>query len=401
MGFRLNRGGINYCSIEPSVRLFTDTANHSTLTFVGDSRSGERIRAKFIWVICIGPRRARVPSTLTDRCGTPARRIIPERIPPLRLKCALRKVIGTAPYQFVMHRNLQRALLVAVFALFAAVLVWGLTRSSNGKPTPPEVKLEKRPERIISLSPGVTEILFAVGAGPRVVANTIVDNYPPEAKALPKVGGFSPNTINIEAILALKPDVVFVAGAFQETVIAQAMSERGIPIIIVEPNSIDDVLKAIQLIGRLTETSEKAEAVIADIRNRREAVRKRVEAIPVEARPRTVYILNEEPLMAIGSGSFVAELLKESGAKNIFGDIQQQFPRVGDEDILSRGADIIIAQNHLDGGPSTSLAKRPGWEKLNAVKNGKVIAIDPDLLTRPGPRLIDGLEALEKAIAGR
>ena len=105
--------------------------------------------------------------------------------------------------------------------------------------------------------------------------------------------------------------------------------------------------------------------------------------------------------MAVGSGTFVSELLAEAGSRNIFGEMKQQYPKIGDEDILSRNAEIVICPDHVGGGLSKLLAQRPGWQNLNAVKNGKVIAIDPDILTRPGPRLIDGLEALEKALGGK
>jgi len=297
------------------------------------------------------------------------------------------------------------------FYPFLLLLALGCQPSGCGRPvSPPDtptlpavtddlgrsVGLTKPPERIVSLSPAATEILFAIGAGPKVVAGTEYDTYPEEAKKLPRIGGFTPQSINIEAILSHKPDLVVAAP--QKDVIA-ALEKFGIPVVALDPKSVDDVWKNIDLLGKLTGCEEKAKEVANNGRlTWRVSQKRKPRDTPL---PKVLFVLADEPLITSGQGTFIDEIISTAEGTNVFADVKESWPKVSDEQVLARGADVILCVEHAggDGGSVPErLKKRPGWDKLKAVQNGKVFAVDADLITRPGPRLVDGLEAVEKLL---
>ena len=253
------------------------------------------------------------------------------------------------------------------------------------------VVVYKSPQRIVSLSPAATEILFAIGAGPRVVAGTEYDTYPEEAKKLPRIGGFTPQSINVEAILAHKPDLVVAAP--QRDVIA-ALEKFGIPVVALDPKSTADVWKNVEMLGTLTGCEAKAKELSADLRRRWSAL-----AAPKGHRPR-VFVLVDLPNYTCGSGTFMDEVISAAGGVNVFADTAG-WVQVSDEQILDRNPDVVLCFNHAGAAGEDvpgRLKTRPGWDKLKAVQNNKVFPVDADLLTRPGPRLVDGLEVIEKLL---
>lgn len=253
------------------------------------------------------------------------------------------------------------------------------------------VALPKPPERIVSLSPAATEILFAIGAGPNVVAGTEYDTHPDEAKALPRIGGFTPQSINVEAILAHKPDLV--VSDRQKDIVA-ALEKFGIPVVALDPKGVNDTWNNVELLGRVTGHEAKAKELTADLRTRWTA-----KVTTKEPRPR-VFVLVDEPNFTCGSGTFLDEIVTAAGGTNLFADIPG-WPSVSDEQVLARNPEVILCFNHAGvagAGVPGRLKKRPGWDKLKAVQTGKVFAVDADLLTRPGPRLVDGLEVVEKVL---
>jgi iron complex transport system substrate-binding protein len=256
------------------------------------------------------------------------------------------------------------------------------------------VTVSRPPTRIVSLAPGITETLFAVGAGPRVVAVTTTDTYPPEVRQLPTVGGFAPETINLEGLLAQKPDLVIAGGKFQQPIV-ESLAKLGVPAVVIDPDTLDGVEAAIGIIGRLTGQEAKSTAVVADFRRRREAVRQRAAAIKPANRLRVLYVLWDEPLQTAGPGTFVGQMITEAGGVNLFADATQQYPTVSDEAVLTRNPNLVLAPDHGGAKLRDRLVGRPGWKELTAVKEGKIVTVTEDLLHRPGPRLIDGLERIE------
>jgi iron complex transport system substrate-binding protein len=256
-----------------------------------------------------------------------------------------------------------------------------------------ELTIGRPPARIISLGPAITETLFAVGAGSRVVAVTTMDNFPPEVERLPTVGGFAPETISLETVLAHKPDLVIAAARFQQPIV-EALARLGIAAVVIDPDSLDGVLDAIVLVGRITGHMTKADDLAADLRRRRQAVRRDAATIEPVDRRRVLYVLWDEPLQTTGAHTFVGQMIAEAGGYNVFADASQQYPQVSDEAILSRDPELILAPDHGGVELRDRLVRRPGWDRLAAVKAKRIVMVPEDLLHRPGPRIIDGLETI-------
>ena len=256
-----------------------------------------------------------------------------------------------------------------------------------------EVTLARPPARIVSLGPSITETLFAVGAGARVVVVTTMDSFPPEVEHLPTVGGFAPETISLETVLAQKPDLVIAAGRFQQPVV-EALARLGINAVVIDPDSLEGVVEAMVLVGKMTGQKAKGDELAADFHRRWEAVRRRAATIKPADRRRVLYVLWDEPLQTAGSHTFVGQMITEAGGCNIFPDASQQYPRVSDEAVLSRNPDLILAPDHGGAELRERLMRRPSWEHLAAVKAERIVTVPEDLLHRPGPRLIEGLERI-------
>ena len=263
-----------------------------------------------------------------------------------------------------------------------------------------EITIPRAPTRIISLAPAITETLYAIGAGDRVLAVTINDTYPAQAKSLPKVGGFMPSTINIEIILALKPDLVFVAGKFHEPIVA-ALSPLGIDVVAVDSTSFDTFYSVTDRVGQAVGHRAEAHRIIDDVKNRRGAVLKRTELIPLSNRPKVLYVLADNPLMTTSGKTFIGEMIADAGGINLFADTKQDYPQISDEAVIARNPDLILAPDHGAEGMPGRLPGRPGWNLLSAIRAKRIVTIDEDLINRHGPRLIEGLEAMEKIFAAK
>lgn len=254
------------------------------------------------------------------------------------------------------------------------------------------VTVARKPERIVCLAPAITETLFAIGAGPRVVAVTDADTFPPEALALPKL---APLAVNPEAVLGHRPDVVFALGSFHRPAV-EALERLGLTVVAQEPMTLDAAADAIEQVGRVVGCEPAAVGVAADFRRRLAAVRARTAA--VKDRPKVLYVLWDDPLQAAGAGTFIGRMIGDAGGVNVVADLPQQYPRLGDEAVLTRDPEIIIAPDQGAAGLPARLARRPGWAGVTAVRRGRILTVSDDLVNRPGPRLIDGLEAVEALI---
>jgi iron complex transport system substrate-binding protein len=259
------------------------------------------------------------------------------------------------------------------------------------------VTIEAPPARMVSLAPSTTEILFALGLGERTVAVDDFSNYPPEAASLPKIGAF--NTVNFEQIAALEPDLVLAAGITAPEQI-QKIEELDIPIIVVgQPeSSVASVYDDITLVGRATGTADVAAALVEDLKARITALS---EAVAGREKPAVFWELDAtDPAKpyTVGPGSFVDELIKLAGGRNIFGEGDNPYPQVSAEQVVAADPQFIILADAQYGMTPEQVAARPGWEGIAAVEDGKVFPIDADLVSRPGPRLADGLEAIVRIL---
>lgn len=243
--------------------------------------------------------------------------------------------------------------------------------------------------RVISYSPGVTEILYAIGAGDRLVATDRFSDYPPQAGALPKLEYSRPAP---EPALALKPDLVIMAGR-QEGQVEQFRAAGMNVLLLREPKDLAGVVTHVRLLGRITDRQESAESLAADMERRIEAARRKVAGI--EKGPLVFYELSPDGY-TVAPDSFVGSLLSLLKAGNVAQGATTPFPQLSAEVIIKANPDVILLSDAgAWGGQSLETVKaRPGWAGIKAVQNGRVYEIDPDIFNRPGPRVVEALELL-------
>ncbi len=255
-----------------------------------------------------------------------------------------------------------------------------------------EVTFKSPPKRIVSLAPSNTEILFAVGAGDQVVGVTDFCNYPEDALKKEKVGGFS--NPNIEKIISLKPDFVFGARGNPKDLLLR-LSDMGIKTLAFDPRSIEDVFSLIKLIGDITDHPDEANELLVKLMEKRKKVDDEVKKFE----KKRVYLeIWNNPYMSAGKNTFVGKLIEEAGGINIAENAKGDWPILSQEYIIKENPEVIIL-GYMGADPG-DVKKRPGWENIDAVKNGRIYTINPDLIFRPGPRIIDGLYELFKFIHG-
>jgi len=227
-----------------------------------------------------------------------------------------------------------------------------------------------------------------LGLGDRLVGVSTYCNYPPEVEKKEKVG--DPTTPQIEKITALQPDLVFAAFGSSPDLIDQ-LERLNITVFGLNPKTIEDVLRDMRVIGQLTGTVGHTEEVLAHLRKRLRAV---TEKVPARVdRPRVYLEFWNEPRQTFGPGSFGHDLIEKAGGQNIFADADVEYPQVNDELVIERDPEVVILAYHE--ASIGEIEKRPAWQNLSAVRHGRVYQVDnPDLLLRPGPRLIEALEWL-------
>ena len=252
----------------------------------------------------------------------------------------------------------------------------------------------EKPERIVSLNPSVTEILFAIGAGDKVVGVTEFCNYPPEAQTLTSIGGFAGATMSVEQIRSLRPDLVFLS-ADMHTRIISLLDELGIASFAVEPRSFQDVYRTIFVIGELTGTSAGAEIIVSEMQKAIAAVGDEIHG---KAQPAVFWLLQKDPLMSVGGETFISEIISFAGGKNIFADLREQWPLVSPEQVLLRKPDWVLSGMGMEQNDLSSLHDDPLWRQFSAVQEGRVMSLNGDIMHRYGPRLADAVRIVAELI---
>ncbi len=254
------------------------------------------------------------------------------------------------------------------------------------------VTLPAKIDRIVSLAPNLTEIVYAVGAGDRLVGRTSYCDYPPQAKAVTEVG----DTLHpsVERIITLKPQLVLVSTASQLENFTRQLDEQKIAVYVTNPQSLDQVFASIENLGQLFGTSEVAARLVGDLRRRATAVEKATATLkPV----RVFYQVSDQPLYTIGHDAYLTDLIKRAGGISVTADVPTAFPRFSDEAALASKPDAIILPTGGSMGNANSTVA-PALKTSPAAVNGHVYKINDDLLSRPAPRLVDGLEQLARAL---
>jgi iron complex transport system substrate-binding protein len=261
------------------------------------------------------------------------------------------------------------------------------------------VTIAVRPERLISLAPSTTEILFAIGLAPKIVAVDDFSDYPAEAKNLPKIGGLNV-AFNFEQIVALKPNLIFAAGITPPETIKK-LEDLKLAVVVVgaEKTSFDSIFADIALVGRATGQVEQAAQVTTAMQDQLAALKAKLAA--AKEKPLVYWELDAtDPAKpySVGPGNFVGDMIALAGGKNVFEKAESPFPQVSAEQVVAANPDIIILSDAAYGITVESVQKRPGWQVITAVKQQRVAPIDDNLVSRPGPRIVAGLEATARII---
>lgn len=254
-----------------------------------------------------------------------------------------------------------------------------------------------KPERIVSLAPNLTEILFALGLGERIVAISNDSDYPPQSANKKKIGTFwQPN---IEVIIASKPDLVIGLWFEQQKAVADSLSRLGFKVLSLKIEKIEELYTAIQEIGTATGCKQRADMLVANIENQLNDLQLKLDSVK---KVKVLWVVQAEPLRVAGRDTFVNEVIELAGGENAIGPTVQQYPPVGTEEILVCGAEVIIQSAMATANiGEQQRAAEAFWSKranLPAVKNDRIYVVDSDLVLRLGPRLPQGIEMIGRCL---
>lgn len=285
-----------------------------------------------------------------------------------------------------------------VFALAAC----GLQSNTRGSITITdsrgvEVALDKAPEKIVSLMPSNTEILFALGCGEKIIAVSDYCNFPAETARLPKLP--TGEQLSIEQIIALSPDVAVIGNMTAMEDQVNQLEQAGVKVIVTEANNLSETYKVIEMLGTAMGKEKEASTIVKNMKEGLEKITKEVEnkaasKVYVEVSPL------EYGLWSCGQNTFIQELIEIVGAKNIFDDIDG-WAAVSEEQVIVLDPDIILTTSSPLTGikdPVGEISSRENWSGIEAVKNNRIVMLDADMISRPGPRLLDVANELVKVI---
>jgi len=284
-----------------------------------------------------------------------------------------------------------------VFLVLLSACAGNLNRSTNNTRELTDdagrrVSLPARVTRVISLAPNLTEIVFAVGAGDRLVGRTSYCDYPPEAKAVAEIG----DTLHpsLERVIALQPQLVLISTASQLEVFTQQLQNQNIAVFVTDPHDLDGVFRSIQQVGEILGQQQQATVLVQKLRERTKAVE---DAVKQKPPVRVFYQLSSEPLYTAGHDAFVTDLMRRAGAISVTADVPGAWPKYSAESALAaKPAAIILPTGGSMGTGNSTVAE--ALRQSPAAVEGRVYKINDDHLVRPGPRAVDGLEEMARAL---
>jgi iron complex transport system substrate-binding protein len=253
------------------------------------------------------------------------------------------------------------------------------------------VKLDKIPERIISLAPSNTEVLFALGLGDKVVGVTDFCDYPPEAQTKPSIGGYS--TPDMEKIIALAPDLLVADAIQHEKETIPELERRGLAVIALGPKTLDEVLASINIVGKATGKEKEASRLVKDLTARIKAVTGKTAGLSPAEKPKVLFVTWHDPLWTAGSGTLINELIEKAGGVNIAQGLSG-YQVISLEEVVAADPDVIITlTGHGVGNLGFEWAQtEPRLKGTSALKNGRVYQIYADIAARSSPRIVIALE---------
>ncbi len=255
------------------------------------------------------------------------------------------------------------------------------------------VNLPDHPRRLLSIAPSITETLYELGLGDRLVGDTDYCDYPPQARTLPHVGALL--NPNLEKIVQLKPDLVLGTDEANRRETADQLERLGIPLYGVTAHTVDGTLQSLQDLGHILDWDQPTDKLVASLRARVAAVEKQAQGHP---RPKVLFVVWYRPLITAGKQTFISNVIHCAGGDSISDDLSNEWPHMGLEEVLNRAPDIILLPKTEAFAPGLDeFEKLPGWRDLAAVKQHHVYFV-AETIMRPSPRLIDALEEVARII---
>lgn len=256
-----------------------------------------------------------------------------------------------------------------------------------------KMTLNSKPDRIISFAPSVTETLFAVGAGNRVVGVTTSDDYPPEARSIEAVGGY--NGPNVEKVISLDADLMILSFDSSTKAYADDMQEKtGTKVIVINPKSLEGAISSIGTVADIVGESEKGQVVKERLNSELKQIEDQVSGEP---KPTVFYEVWGDPLQTAGPGSFIDDAIKAAGGTNIAANTKEAYPQYSKEVLLRKNPDYYMV-GVTSGISAEDISGRPGYSSLKAVEDDHVSVVDDNLIVRPGPRIVEGVREIAEEI---
>ena len=277
--------------------------------------------------------------------------------------------------------------------LLALALAATAAASEPESSSAPGAPVAEPARRVVSMNPSLTRMLLALGAGDVLVG---IDDFSaraePRVASLPRVGGlYSPS---LEAVVALRPDLVALVPSLEQRDFRRQLEALGVPVLVLDPVRFDEVLHSIAALGARVGRTDAARTRIEEIRRTRDAVRRATAGLP---RPRTVFVLQREPLFVVGSGSFLDEMIALAGGQNLGVALDETWPRSSLEWLVAAAPDVILDSDD-DAQPAGEFWAR--WPSLPAVRERRVVALEEGVVTLPGPDLDRALRTIARALHG-
>ncbi|MDR3685920.1 MAG: ABC transporter substrate-binding protein [Coriobacteriia bacterium] len=303
-----------------------------------------------------------------------------------------------------------RALLIAtIFAALAAIALTGCASNSGSSSATPaatsanaagfpvtitddasrSITVKAEPKRIVSLAPANTEILFALGLGSEVVGVTSYDDYPSQVASITKVGDFAGP--NIEAVAAAKPDLILATSGVQADVVKK-LEALGATVVVLDPQSLPGVYADIERVGKVTGSSDKASTLLDGMKADIQSIEAAVAASPTVS---TFIEIGQNPLFTAGQGTLMDELITLAGGTNVV--TQPGYVSFSSEQLIKANPSVYLATKGSSSDPS-SIERRPGYSAISAIKNNRVVILDDSIVSRGGPRIVEGLKAIALAL---
>jgi len=279
--------------------------------------------------------------------------------------------------------------LLAGLVLFPVALFARVVTDQTGR----RVNIPDHPRRLVSVAPSITETLYALGLGSRLVGDTDYCDYPAEARALPHVGTMV--NPSLERIVALRPDLVLGTDEANRRETADQLERLGIPLYGVTAHTVDGTIQSIENLGSVLDWAGPTQKLVADLRARVAAVDRRVQGKP---RPKVLFVVQYRPLITAGRDTFISDVIRRAGGVSISDDMKPEWPHMSLEEVVARAPDVILFPKTEGFAPRLEeLHRLPGWRDLGAVKSGRLYFV-AETIERPSPRLIDALEEVAEIL---